>query len=156
MGCPSPVQAKLYIVGDGPLLQEAEQLVESLELQSTVRLLGRRSSGGDLFECADIGVFLPTDAEAFGFVLLEAMRCGVPVIASRVGGIPEVVQDGRTGILVDPNNRQAVGHAMLRMMRSPALRQEMGNNAYARWQSTFSQSRMLADYDGLFQRLADA
>jgi N-acetyl-alpha-D-glucosaminyl L-malate synthase BshA len=92
--------ARLLFVGDGPERVRAQQLAEELGLGERVLFLGKQSSVAELLSCSDLFV-LPSEHEAFGLVALEAMACGVPVIATRVGGIPEVVTDGASGYLAE-------------------------------------------------------
>ena len=77
----------------------------------------------------DVGVVPSLLQEPFGLVNIELMACGLPVIASRVGGIPEIVLDGVTGLLVEPNDPQALSEAMAKLLDDPELRKRMGENA---------------------------
>src|SRR5688500_9701768 len=92
------VPSRLLLVGDGPDRGRAQQLAEELNIASRVVFLGKQESVSELLACADLFI-LPSATESFGLVALEAMACGVPVIATRVGGIPEVVPHGRAGWL---------------------------------------------------------
>ena len=92
--------ARLLFVGDGPERVRVQQLAEELGIGERVLFLGKQSSVAELLSCSDL-FLLPSEHEAFGLVALEAMACGVPVIATRVGGIPEVITDGASGYLAD-------------------------------------------------------
>jgi len=94
------VPARLVMVGDGPDRPRAQQRAEVLGVEDHVVFLGKHTSVDELLACADL-FLLPSESESFGLAALEAMACGVPVVASRVGGVPEVVVDGETGALLD-------------------------------------------------------
>jgi glycosyltransferase involved in cell wall biosynthesis len=115
------------IVGEGNERLSLEKAIEDLGLQGVVRLHGTidPSETPDFFKQAAIFV-LPSVREEFGVVLLEAQASGVPVVATRVGGIPEAVQEGETAILVPPRNPLALADAIEKLMRDPALRRQYG------------------------------
>src|SRR6185503_5584117 len=98
--------AKLVMVGDGPEKAPAEQLARELGLQRDVLFLGNQDCMEELFPLADV-FLLPSSSESFGLVALEAMSAEVPVVASNVGGLPEVVKHGSTGFLHDVGNHSA-------------------------------------------------
>lgn len=90
--------ARLLLIGDGPEYGRIHELVKDLDLDKCVHFLGNQKNIPELLSIADIKLLL-SEKESFGVVLLEAMACGVPCIGSNVGGIPEVIEDGVTGIL---------------------------------------------------------
>ena len=95
--------AVLVLVGDGPERAGVEALAASLGLRRTLAFLGEQPDLGPIFSQADL-FLLPSEQESFGLAALEALASGVPVVASRVGGLPEVVRDGATGLLVPPHD----------------------------------------------------
>lgn len=97
---------------------------------------------------------LASASEAFGLVLVEAMFAGLPVVATRVGGIPTVVAEGETGLLVDPGDPLALANALLKLERSRSLRHDMGAKGRIRALTRFSAERYVADVDRLYQKLA--
>src|SRR5213594_1884938 len=99
-GVRKALPATLVMVGDGPDRELAQQEAERLGVKRDVRFVGRVDDVGDLLQRADL-FLLPSETESFGLAALEAMACGVPVIASKAGGLPEVVRDGETGFLVN-------------------------------------------------------
>ena len=98
--------AKLLMIGDGPDTAGAFELAKSLGVAEDVMFLGTREDVDQIL-CAADAFLLPSNYEAFGLAALEAMACGVPVVASRVGGVPELVQDGVNGFLVGPDDYEA-------------------------------------------------
>ena len=115
----------LLIAGAGPEQEALEQQVASLSLQASVRLLGRRNDAPDLLGLADAFV-LPSRREGMGVAALEAMAVGCPVVASRVGGLQITVKDELTGLLVPPEDPQALTEALARLLTDAELRQQMG------------------------------
>lgn len=119
---------RLLIAGDGPLRRDLERLRDELGLGDKVRFLGFRDGIWGTFKALDVFV-VSSRGEGLGVSLVEAMACGLPVVATRVGGIPEVVLDGETGILVPPGDPRALGEALVRLASDRKLREEMGRGA---------------------------
>ena len=134
--------AHLVIAGDGELTEALQALCRELDIAERVHWLGWRSDAADLIAAFDI-LLLPSLWEGFGMVLLEAMSRRVPVIASRVSAIPEVVVDGQTGILTEARNVPALAKAMSRLLEDRPLRQHMGLLGAARLEEHFSIERMV-------------
>lgn len=134
--------ARLVIVGDGELMRRLKIKSCELGIYERIHWLGWRSDAADLIAAFDI-LLLPSLWEGFGLVLLEAMSRRVPVIASNVSAIPEVVVDGQTGILTAPRDVPALANAMSRLLNDRALRQHMGLLGAARLEEHFSIERMV-------------
>lgn len=118
----------LAIAGDGPLRQHVEGLVAGLGLSADVRLLGERSDATRLMQSADFLV-LPSHFEGLSNSLLEAMAAACPVIASAVGGTPELIQDGRTGLLFPSDDATALVSRIESLATDESLRTALGRNA---------------------------
>ncbi len=123
--------ATLIMAGDGPDRDAAEAEVDRLKLTRDVRFLGRVEDVAEVLRGADL-FLLPTKSESFGLAALEAMACGVPVIATRAGGIPEVVVDGETGVLAEPGAVDAMVDAALSILKDPKRQQRMQYEALYR------------------------
>src|SRR3989454_4775449 len=123
--------ATLVLVGDGPDRDAAEQQVDGLGLRKDVRFLGKVESVGDVLRGADL-FLLPSATESFGLAALEAMACGVPVVASAAGGIPEVVVDGETGFLAPPGDVARMTERALAVLTNSAEHERLKRNAAAR------------------------
>jgi glycosyltransferase involved in cell wall biosynthesis len=116
-----------WMVGDGPSRRDWERLRDSLALQNHVTFLGTIPRRQLVERYRRAAIFcLPSRQEGFGIVFLEAMACGKPIVAARAAAVPETVLDGESGILVDPNDADALARALTALLREPDLRQEMG------------------------------
>jgi glycosyltransferase involved in cell wall biosynthesis len=124
------------IVGEGPDRRELEQEIDRLGLAERVQLAGERSDVPKLLARADIFV-LSSASEGLPVSVLEAMAAGLPVVASRVGGVPEVVLDGRTGVLVRPSDPDVLAAALERLVVQPALRRRLGAAGRSRAEECF-------------------
>ena len=120
-------EIRIAIGGAGSLRSTFEHRIHELEIGAHVALRGRIAHAEVLAFLRSLVVFaMPSRAEAFGVAALEAQACGVPVVASHVGGLPEVVRDGETGLLVPPEQPQALASALLKLIEDPQLRARMG------------------------------
>ena len=109
---------KLLIAGNGPLWNDFKSLIEKSGLEKNVFLLGQRDDIVDLLSISDVFVF-PSLCEGQGIALLEAMAAGIPCVATNIGPIPEIIQNGKTGILVEPQNPNQIAEAILELRRDP-------------------------------------
>lgn len=139
---------KLLLIGDGPLRSHCEDLVEQFDLGGCVIMTGAREDAPALLSDLDLFLLLSRQ-EAFPLVVLEAMQAGLPVIATRVGGIPEQVEDGVTGFLVDPNP-EAIAMTVMKLVSDVELRRAMAEAARARAER-FSLEGMCDAYRHLYQ-----
>ncbi len=112
--------AKLLLIGDGPQTADAFALARALGIAADVKFLGNRENVDEIL-CAADAFLLPSHYEAFGLAALEAMACGVPVVAARVGGVSELVDDGRTGFLVGPDDYEDGGDRLFDILSNPEL-----------------------------------
>jgi glycosyltransferase involved in cell wall biosynthesis len=124
---------RVVIVGEGPTRTELERLVARLDLQEHVLLTGFRSDVLDVLSVFDCFV-LASRVEGLGTSIMDAQALGVPVVATRTGGTPDLVQDGRTGLLVPPGDPELLGGAIVRMLRDPGLQARCTENARLRAQ----------------------
>ena len=120
--------AKLTLVGDGPDRHSVEQLIDHLKLHRNVTLTGFRSDIPNLMRCADIGV-LCSETESAPLTLLEGMSTGLPMISTKVGGVLEIIQDGKNGLLVPAKHPEELAEAILRLYRDQKLRSRLGEKA---------------------------
>jgi glycosyltransferase involved in cell wall biosynthesis len=138
------------LAGDGPHRTRFEDAVRQKGLGGAVRFLGRRDDVPELLAVASL-VVLPSLAESFGFVLVEAMSVGVPVVASATGGVPEVVEDGGNGLLVPPGQALPLAEAILALLRNPDRRRSLGEAGRARARQ-FTAQAMVRGYEKIYDR----
>jgi glycosyltransferase involved in cell wall biosynthesis len=144
---------RLEIAGDGACLPSLQTVTRELGLGEQVRFLGRVRDVPAVLGRASLFV-LPSLTEGVSLTLLEAMARGLPVVATRVGGNPEVVVEGETGLLVPPGSPPELARAMLRLQRDPDRSRRMGLAGRKRVERHFDIRRMVADYEALYRRHA--
>jgi glycosyltransferase involved in cell wall biosynthesis len=142
-------------IGDGPRRAPAEQLAACLGLADRCRFVGARDDVAERLSRASVLV-LPTDREGLPLVVLEGMRAGLPVIASAVGGIPEAVLSGRTGLLVPPADAPALAHALASLVDDPRARMRLGAAGRRRYEACFSFERQRAATLDVYRSLLPA
>jgi sugar transferase (PEP-CTERM/EpsH1 system associated) len=143
------------IVGDTPLRSLKDELValaQSLGVADRVHFLGFQSDVPGYLNMFDIFV-LPSLSEGCSNVIQEAMATGLPIVASRVGGNPELVQDGETGLLFESNSVEALARALQTLLDDPQKAQALGNRALQRAREAFSLEKMVENYEALYYRL---
>lgn len=142
----------LLLAGEGPMRAAIEAEIRRLGLDARVRLLGERSDVPDVLRALDV-FLLPSVGEGMSNSILEAMAAGLPVIATRVGGNPQLVRDGATGTLVAAGDPEGLAAAMRRYLGEPELRAAHGRAARLRSEAEFSLTRMVAAYSALYAGL---
>ncbi len=136
-------QTRLFIAGDGDLESELKAQVKELNLSNSIQLLGYRSDATRLMGAADLFV-LPSPAEPFGLVIIEAMAQGVATIATRAGGPLEIIEDGLSGQLVKPADAPDLAAAIIELLFDSARRAALGERALGRFNAHFTAERMAA------------
>jgi sugar transferase (PEP-CTERM/EpsH1 system associated) len=149
---PARTPMRLVVVGDGPLRARIEKVLDAAGMRQLAWLPGVRSDVPEILRGLDCFV-LPSLAEGISNTILEAMACGLPVVATRVGGNPELVEDGVTGRLVPPVNAEAMAAALYRYFDDPALSRAHGQAGRRLVLQRFSLDRMVADYQSLYDGL---
>jgi glycosyltransferase involved in cell wall biosynthesis len=140
------------IIGDGPERARLEQQVQAENLQDVVAFLGARDDVADLLAHFDVFV-LPSLAEGISNTVLEAMATGLPVIATRVGGNPELIEDGLTGRLVPPEDSETMARSIADYFSDRTMARRHGRAARQAVVQRFSLERMIADYVSLYDNL---
>jgi glycosyltransferase involved in cell wall biosynthesis len=142
----------LDLVGDGPLRPAMETLASSLGIRERVHFLGQRRDVDQILSQSQISV-LVSNWEGFPLSILEAMRAGLPVVASGVGGVAEAVEDGNTGYVVPQGDTDTVRDRIERLLASPALRVELGTNGRRRYEQHFTLDRLVAKTLSVYQNV---
>jgi sugar transferase (PEP-CTERM/EpsH1 system associated) len=149
---PDPAGLRLLLVGDGPERAHCQRLLEDAGLAHLAWLAGNRDDVPALMQAMDLFV-LPSLGEGISNTLLEAMASGLPVLASRVGGNPELVQAGVTGSLFEAGDADALARLLLAYAHDGARRQREGEAARARVEREFALTRMAAAYEAVYEKL---
>ena len=143
----------LLVVGDGELRPQVEKYVQEHGLEGGVRLLGQRSDIPEILAASDIFV-LSSFWEGLPYTIIEAMMAGLPVVATRVGGVPELVEDGVTGFLVPPKDPGALAEALRKLVEDPELRRKMGEAGRKKALKEFTLDRMLRETERVYEKSA--
>lgn len=146
-------QIKIIIVGEGPLMLDLTRLAKDINVEDMVFFLGFREDVPQILASLDLFV-LSSYLEGMGSSLMDAMAYKLPVVATNVGGIPEVVLDGKTGILVPPRKPTALAEAILKIYRDPSLASRFGQIGQEVVQQKFSAESMADRILGVYKRLA--
>lgn len=147
------IDAKLLLVGDGPEKVEMEALVIELGIQDQVIFTGKRDDLPELLAISDI-MFHLSEKEAFGLVLLEALACGLPSVATDVGGIPEVIEDGVNGFLVSLGDTDAATQKALLLLKDDRIYATFSENGMATAANKFHSSTIVDQYEKLYYEVA--
>ncbi len=148
-----PGGVKLLLVGDGPDRPVAEALARELGIHHEVRFLGKQEPVEEILSIADL-FLMPSGSETFGLAALEAMACGVPVISTDIGGLPELNVDGETGFLRPLGDVEGMTAAARRLFTEPGLHAAMAENALARAE-TFDIERVVPRYEAYYRQVLD-
>jgi N-acetyl-alpha-D-glucosaminyl L-malate synthase BshA len=140
------VPARLLLVGDGPDRSSAEWLAHNLGIQDRVAFLGKQESVNELLPVADL-MLMPSELESFGLAALEAMACRVPTIATNVGGVPELIDDGVTGRLFPVGATESMAQAAIEVLSNPRKLAEMGQAGRSSAQARYCASRIIPLYE---------
>ena len=143
------VPSRLILIGDGPERSNAERLVWDKKLTDRVCFLGKLESFADILATSCV-FLLPSESESFGLAALEALSCGIPVVASNAGGIPEVVVHGESGFLSDIGDIEDMAKNTLRIIRDSELAQKMSLAARNRAVNLFSEDKLLSEYENMY------
>ncbi|QDU72921.1 glycosyltransferase [Mucisphaera calidilacus] len=146
--------AVLLLVGDGECRSDLERQVDELGLRRQVRFLGVRDDVADLLAASDL-FLLTSVSEGVSLTLLEAMSAGLPVVATDVGGNPEVVEDGVTGLLAGRGRDVELASAMVRLLGDASLRRSMGGAGVEKARSRFDRGRMISAYRALYDAMTE-
>jgi glycosyltransferase involved in cell wall biosynthesis len=140
---------KAILVGDGPLREDLHAVTSKLKINEHVTFLGKRDDIPDLLRVMDIFV-LPSISEGISNTILEAMASALPVVATDVGGTPEIVENGVTGLLVPKENPEIMARSLLELIEDQEKRKTMGQQGRKNAEKYFSIERMVDTYESLY------
>ncbi|HMI51140.1 MAG TPA: N-acetyl-alpha-D-glucosaminyl L-malate synthase BshA [Candidatus Saccharimonadales bacterium] len=146
--------AKLVLIGDGPDRGAAEYLVRKKKLQKDVLFLGKQDNVYEKLSCADL-FLLPSQLESFGLAALEAMACEVPVIATNVGGVPEVIEHGVDGFLVEPGDVKTAAKYAIDLLSRADRGREMGQLARLNAKRKFCANDVIPRYEQYYRQVLE-
>lgn len=150
--CSKMPGARFLVVGEGPMKDELCQLVNDGHLAGRAFVTGSRKDAIDIIAAADMLV-MPSLSEGLPITLLEAAMTGTAMVASDVGGMPEVVRDGETGLLCSPGDAQGMANAIMSLLGDDQLRQRMGVAARALWEKEFTHEVMVQRMEALYREV---
>jgi N-acetyl-alpha-D-glucosaminyl L-malate synthase BshA len=148
------VPAHLLLVGDGPDRSAAEWLAQRKGIQDRVHFLGKQESVNELLPLADL-MLMPSELESFGLAALEAMACRVPTIATRVGGVPELIEDGVNGRLFPVGEVDAMAEAAVELLTDPLKLEAMATTGRQTAQQRFCASKIIPLYERYYERVLE-
>jgi N-acetyl-alpha-D-glucosaminyl L-malate synthase BshA len=148
------IPARLLLVGDGPDRSQAEWLARKKGIQERIHFLGKQSSVNDLLPLADLMV-MPSEMESFGLAALEAMACKVPSIATAVGGVPELIQDGVNGRLFPVGDIGGMVKAAIELLSDDAKHAELATAARQTAQQLYCASKIIPRYEAFYERVVE-
>lgn len=144
--------ARLIMVGDGPELSAVRYRGEQLNMNGNISYVGKQAKIADYLGVADV-FLLPSELESFGLAALEAQACEAPVIATRIGGIPEVVSDGESGFLSDVGDVEKMSKDTLRLLTDENLRREFGERGRTLAIERYSMSKIIPQYIAYYEKV---
>ena len=142
---------KLLLVGDGPDRVPAEHLARELGVYPEIRFMGKQEAVEEILSISDVFI-MPSGSETFGLAALEAMSCGVPVVASNIGGLPELVEEGKTGFLCPLGDLEAFADRIETIITDPALQREVGDASRKRAEIEFATERIIPIYESFYKK----
>jgi N-acetyl-alpha-D-glucosaminyl L-malate synthase BshA len=146
------VPSRLLLIGDGPDRSAAEFLAMRLGIADRIHFLGKQENVNELLSLSDL-MIMPSEMESFGLAALEAMACRVPTIATRVGGVPELIEHEVNGLLYNVGDVDAMAEGALSLLTNPARLEEMSNAARKTAQAKFCASRIIPEYEAYYERI---
>jgi N-acetyl-alpha-D-glucosaminyl L-malate synthase BshA len=148
------VPSRLMMIGDGPDRSTAEWMVRRKGIQERVHFLGKQGQVQEKLAIADL-MLLPSQLESFGLAALEAMACEVPTVATRVGGVPEVIDDGKTGLLAEVGDVDTMARQAIELLSDENKLRLMGKRARIAAQTRFCSTKIIPEYESFYRSVLE-
>jgi N-acetyl-alpha-D-glucosaminyl L-malate synthase BshA len=148
------IPSKLLLVGDGPEMTFVSKKIKKMGLQNKIILLGKQENLQELYAISDVCVLM-SEKESFGLVLLEAMIYGIPCLGTNIGGIPEVIEDGMNGHIIELGDIKAASMRLLELLEDDSLRKQMGKQAVHMIKDHFQTEHIVNQYEDLYYSLLE-
>lgn len=152
LGISKVVDSKLLLIGDGPEQRVAHRLISKYNLMNKVHILGIQTNVSRILSISDL-FLLPSKSEAFSLAALEAMSFGIPVIATNVGGMPEMIKDGETGFLAEVGDVQAMVQKGIKVLADPKLHEQIKNNSLEKVQTYYNPELIVSQYEEYYHEI---
>lgn len=146
------INCKLLLVGNGPERPKAEKLAKNLAISNRVHFLGNVKNVQEILGKSDL-FLLPSEDESFGLAALEAMSCEVPVVASNIGGLKELISHGVDGYLIEVGDAKALAQYSLKILQDPRLQGEFGKNARQKVLKKYTPDKIVPKYENLYNEV---
>jgi N-acetyl-alpha-D-glucosaminyl L-malate synthase BshA len=149
------IPSKLLLVGDGPDRSECERLTRQLDLQDKVKFLGKQEGLVEILSCSDL-FLIPSQSESFGLSALEAMACGLPVISSSVGGLPELVRHNETGFIAEIGDVERMAKYAIDLLTNQKKYEMFSRKSRERAVNVFDISKIVPLYENYYKKILEA
>ncbi len=149
------VPSKLMLIGDGPERGKAEKSCRDLGICDHTVFLGKQNAIPELLSVADLSV-CASENESFGMTILEAMSCGVPVVAYKVGGIPEIIKDGKQGFMITDNDSDKFVESCVRILTNDDLHAKLAKSGVERAGSEFASDVIIPKYEAFYRKIVES
>lgn len=146
------VPSRLILIGEGPEMGAVRKMIAERDMTDDVCFLGKQEDVAEVLSMADV-ILLPSEKESFGLVALEAMACGVPVVATEAGGLPEVVLDGECGFLRPIGDVDGMARETIRLLQDDQMYREFSRNSIERSCKTFCHDTITLQYEALYEQI---
>jgi N-acetyl-alpha-D-glucosaminyl L-malate synthase BshA len=148
------VKARLLMIGDGPDRSAAEMLAHRKGIHSHTHFLGKQDNVDQILSIADV-LLLPSEMESFGLAALEAMACEVPPVASRVGGVPELISHGVNGFLAEVGDVRAMAEHAVRLLSDDGYYRQVAAAARQTALTKFCSTLIIPQYEALYRKVLE-
>ena len=149
------IPSKLVLIGDGPDRSECERLARQLDIHDKVKFLGKQDGLVEILSCSDL-FLIPSQSESFGLAALEAMACGIPVISSSVGGLPELVKHNESGFIAEIGDIERMAKYAIDLLTNDKKYELFSKNSRDRAVNVFDISKVVPLYEEHYKKILNS